>query len=68
MSVPALIRPCPICRKPVDWAKTPTIPFCSSRCKTRDLGAWADERYKVEGKPEAEEGEGWSGDPEAPVE
>jgi endogenous inhibitor of DNA gyrase (YacG/DUF329 family) len=25
-----------------------------------DLGAWSDESYTVPGKPEAEEGEGWS--------
>jgi endogenous inhibitor of DNA gyrase (YacG/DUF329 family) len=22
-------------------------PFCSERCKTNDLGAWAAERYRV---------------------
>ncbi len=64
MSIPSLIRPCPFCRKPVDWTKTPTIPFCSERCKTRDLGAWSEESYRVEGKPEEEVSEGWSEDTE----
>jgi len=24
-------------------------PFCSARCKTVDLGAWAAERYRIAG-------------------
>ncbi len=40
--------PCPQCGKPVDWtAHNPFRPFCSERCKTIDLGAWATERYRV---------------------
>ena len=34
-------------------------PFCSARCKTIDLGAWASERYRVpaeDAKPEDPEG------------
>jgi len=27
----------------------PFRPFCSERCRERDLGAWAGEEYKVEG-------------------
>ncbi|MEP6943147.1 MAG: DNA gyrase inhibitor YacG [Betaproteobacteria bacterium] len=39
---------CPQCGKPVDWtAANPFRPFCSERCKTIDLGAWAAERYRV---------------------
>ena len=39
---------CPQCGKPVDWtARNPFRPFCSERCKTIDLGAWAAERYRV---------------------
>lgn len=53
--------PCPICRKPVDWEKCPTRPFCSERCKTRDLAAWSSEAYRLPEKPAEEEGEGWSG-------
>ncbi len=43
---------CPRCGR-----KTPFTPdngwrpFCSERCKTIDLGAWADERYRVPVKP-----------------
>jgi endogenous inhibitor of DNA gyrase (YacG/DUF329 family) len=32
----------------VPWSATsPFRPFCSERCKLIDLGAWADERYRV---------------------
>ncbi len=54
--------PCPICRTPVAWETTPTRPFCSERCRTRDLGAWSAESYRIAGAPESEEGEGWSED------
>ena len=41
-------KPCPICGKPAD----PTHkPFCSSRCKLLDLGAWLGGRYVVPGEP-----------------
>lgn len=37
---------CPICKQatPSDGEHAP---FCSSRCKTIDLGRWADESYKI---------------------
>jgi hypothetical protein len=41
-----LIR-CPICKKRVEWDGNPTRPFCSERCRLRDLGAWVDEEYRV---------------------
>lgn len=47
---------CPACGKDAVWAKdNPWRPFCSERCKLIDLGAWADESYRVpdtERKPE----------------
>jgi endogenous inhibitor of DNA gyrase (YacG/DUF329 family) len=40
--------PCPTCGKAAEWsAANPHRPFCSERCKTIDLGAWAAERYRV---------------------
>lgn len=39
--------PCPRCGKPTAWANNPTKPFCSERCKLIDLGAWANEDYKI---------------------
>ena len=37
---------CPICKQstPRDGKHAP---FCSARCKTIDLGRWADESYKI---------------------
>lgn len=41
--------PCPKCRKAARWPDNPFRPFCSERCKLLDLGAWADEDYRIAG-------------------
>jgi endogenous inhibitor of DNA gyrase (YacG/DUF329 family) len=53
---------CPVCNAAVDLEKTPTVPFCSDRCRLIDLGRWLDEGYSVpdvkrpdEDDPEADE-------------
>lgn len=39
---------CPACGKRVEWSQqNPWRPFCCERCKIIDLGAWADESYRV---------------------
>ena len=39
---------CPRCSSPVRWGpQSPFRPFCSERCKMNDLGAWANEEYRV---------------------
>jgi endogenous inhibitor of DNA gyrase (YacG/DUF329 family) len=39
---------CPTCGKLIEYTlKNPVRPFCSERCQTLDLGAWADEKYRV---------------------
>lgn len=39
---------CPQCGKAVQYSlENKHRPFCSERCRTLDLGAWADERYRV---------------------
>jgi len=38
---------CPICKTPTDSAIHADFPFCSERCRQRDLGNWASERYVV---------------------
>ncbi len=43
---------CPICRKKTDWQDNPDRPFCSERCKLIDLGKWASEQYRFDGKSE----------------
>jgi len=39
---------CPTCGKPAVFAPENRYrPFCSERCATLDLGAWAEEKYSV---------------------
>ncbi len=39
---------CPTCGKPAQFTpENKYRPFCSERCAILDLGAWADEKYKV---------------------
>ena len=40
-----MTRHCPICKAPTDSATHPEFPFCSERCRQRDLGNWASEKY-----------------------
>ena len=47
---------CPGCGELCDYAPSnPSRPFCSPRCKLGDLGAWAEERYRVEVAPPRED-------------
>ena len=39
---------CPRCGIVTEWSSAnPYRPFCSKRCKNIDLGAWADEDYRL---------------------
>ena len=38
---------CPICKTSVESGENPDFPFCSERCRMKDLGNWAAERYVV---------------------
>jgi uncharacterized protein len=38
---------CPICKTETDSAVHADFPFCSERCRLRDLGNWASEKYVV---------------------
>jgi endogenous inhibitor of DNA gyrase (YacG/DUF329 family) len=41
---------CPTCNAKVEWTEANKFrPFCSERCKQIDLGAWAEEKYKIPG-------------------
>lgn len=42
------VRRCPICGKPRVEAHSP---FCSTRCRDRDLVRWLEEGYAVPGPP-----------------
>lgn len=41
-------RKCPICGKP---RREEHHPFCSTRCKDRDLVRWLDDGYALPGRP-----------------
>lgn len=60
MSAKPPIVNCPTCAKPVVWVPENRYrPFCSERCKQIDLGAWANEEYRVpasESEPGAADG------------
>jgi endogenous inhibitor of DNA gyrase (YacG/DUF329 family) len=58
--------PCPRCAKQVAWdLENPFRPFCSERCKTVDLGAWATEQYRVAAVEQDDEPEAPPAEPPA---
>lgn len=70
---PARKVACPRCGKPALFApENPWRPFCSERCRSLDLGAWAAEAYRIplrEGDDDAslsEEEDGGRGDRNTP--
>jgi uncharacterized protein len=56
---------CPRCAKAVVWGpESPFRPFCSERCKMIDLGAWANEEYRVAVKGSGDDADTASPEPE----
>jgi endogenous inhibitor of DNA gyrase (YacG/DUF329 family) len=54
---PPRIIACPVCGKATAYAASNRWrPFCSERCRTCDLGAWATESYRIPALPNDEEG------------
>jgi endogenous inhibitor of DNA gyrase (YacG/DUF329 family) len=49
---------CPICKAETDSAVHAEFPFCSERCRERDLGNWASEKYVVSEPVFTEEDDG----------
>jgi len=45
-------KQCPICKKTRD---ADFAPFCSSRCRDRDLSQWFGDGYSVAGRPASPE-------------
>ena len=39
--------PCPRCGDVSTWEGNAFRPFCAERCKMIDLGAWANDEYKL---------------------
>jgi endogenous inhibitor of DNA gyrase (YacG/DUF329 family) len=58
----ARIVTCPTCKGPSRYAPdNPFRPFCGERCRDIDLGAWADERFRVaapDPDPDGDDGPG----------
>jgi uncharacterized protein len=53
--------PCPSCRQLAPYSPANRWrPFCSERCRTADLGAWASEQFRVPAETPRDD------DPEAP--
>ena len=49
---PPRIFKCPSCLTSTIYdTNNPNRPFCSARCKNDDIIAWAQEGYRIEGKP-----------------
>ena len=61
---PARTVRCPACGGPSRYAPENAYrPFCSERCKMFDLGAWANESFRVDTQPD----EGDEGLPQEPL-
>lgn len=43
---------CPICKREFDQSASASMPFCSERCRTIDLGRWLGEAYRLPVKRE----------------
>lgn len=43
---------CPACKQEVYFDGNPYRPFCSRGCKGLDLIGWANESYRIEGRPD----------------
>lgn len=39
---------CPICKKVSIYGKDAHFPFCSARCRDRDLMGWSDEEHIIQ--------------------
>ena len=59
--------PCPTCKRSALFSPdNPWRPFCSERCRGVDLGAWANEQYRVEVAPVIEDDDSLPDPPAAP--
>ncbi len=48
---------CPSCKKETTLENNQYRPFCSERCQSIDLGAWAEEKYSIPGEEVSQESE-----------
>lgn len=50
---------CPMCGRWFEQEESSAMPFCSSRCRSVDLGRWLKESYGLPQHVEEEEEEEW---------
>ncbi len=65
----AAIVTCPTCGRKSEYSSANQWrPFCSERCKTVDLGAWASNAYVIGGSPQEDNtsSDGPGGDDQLP--
>jgi endogenous inhibitor of DNA gyrase (YacG/DUF329 family) len=63
---PTRIVVCPTCKGPSRFSSDNRWrPFCSERCRSIDLGAWASESYRVDAAPSADDEAPSERDPKA---
>lgn len=47
---------CPTCQREVPFTPESKFrPFCSERCRMADLGAWAQEEFRLPARPPVED-------------
>ena len=48
---------CPTCKRTIVNVepRPPTLPFCSERCRSADLGSWLNESYRIAGDSDDDE-------------
>jgi len=56
MGIDAVLVPCPTCSRRTPYSpENRWRPFCSERCRSIDLGAWATERFRVPAARQSDE-------------
>lgn len=53
---------CPTCKRTISHVdgepRSSTLPFCSQRCRSADLGSWLNESYRIAGQSQDEDEDG----------
>ncbi|MCE9547872.1 MAG: DNA gyrase inhibitor YacG [Planctomycetia bacterium] len=44
-------RKCPTCGRSFESTTSPSMPFCSPRCRQIDTARWLGEQYTIPGRP-----------------
>lgn len=67
LALPARLVRCPGCGKRLAYdLANPARPFCSARCRSSDLAAWASENFRVDAASAADAADDAADDAVAP--